>query len=122
MKLKKNKKVRTLCFDLDNTICKTKGNIYKKSKPINQVVRIINKLYEEGNIIKIYTARFMGRNSDKLSKLTKYQKNMTIRQLEKWNVKYHKIFFGKPSFDILIDDKSLNFDDKWFKKLDIFKI
>ena len=59
MKLK-NKKVRTLCFDLDNTICKTKGNIYKKSKPINQVVKIINKLYDEGNIIKIYTARFMG--------------------------------------------------------------
>ena len=40
----------------------------------------------------------------------------SINQLKRWNVKYHKIFFGKPSFDILIDDKSYNFDKKWFKK------
>ena len=44
---------------------------------------------------------------------------MTIRPLETWNVKYHKIFFGKPSFDILIDDKSFNFDKKWFKKINL---
>ena len=119
MKLKKNKKIKILCFDLDNTICTTKGRLYKNSKPIKKVIRIINKLYDEGNIIKIYTARFMGRNLDKVDKIKKNQKNMTIRQLETWNVKYHKIFFGKPSFDILIDDKSFNFDKKWFEKINL---
>jgi len=117
MKLKNNKKMKTLCFDLDNTICLTKKNLYKKSKPIKQAIEIVNKLYDEGNIVKIYTARFMGRNLDKASKITKQQKKMTVNQLKKWNVKYHKIYFGKPSFDILIDDKSFNFDKRWFKDI-----
>ena len=28
----------------------------------------------------------------------------TIKQLKKWGVKYHEIHFGKPSFDLFIDD------------------
>ena len=33
-------------------------------------------------------------------------KNKTIKQLSENGVMYHKIFFGKPSYDLLIDDKS----------------
>ena len=120
MKLKKNNKIKTLCFDLDNTICRTKGNLYKNSKPIKGAIEVINKLYDEGNLIKIYTARFMGRNLDNINKITKQQKNLTINQLKKWNVRYHKIYFGKPSFDILVDDKSYNFEKRWLKKVNVF--
>ena len=52
MKLKNKIKIKTLCFDLDNTICVTKNNLYKKSKPIKQAIEIVNKLYNEGNIIR----------------------------------------------------------------------
>ena len=54
------------CFDIDNTICKTKGKNYKNAKPHKDVVKIINKLYDNGHIIKIFTARFMGRNNDNI--------------------------------------------------------
>ena len=46
---------------------------------------------------------------------------MTLKQLEKWNVKYHKIFFGKPSTDFYIDDKNLNFNKNWSNQLQKLK-
>ena len=108
---------KIICFDLDNVICKTKKNFYKKSKPNSEVINYINYLYKNGYIIKIYTARFMGRSKDNRQKATLAAKKITINQLKKWNVKYHKIFFGKPSFDILIDDKSFGFKVNWLKSL-----
>ena len=55
----------------------------------------------------------MGRFSDNRIKAQKKIKNLTLKQLKKWGLKYHKIFFGKPSFDILIDDKSIFFKKNW---------
>ena len=52
------------CFDIDGVICKTIGNNYKNSKPILIAINKINKLYEEGNYIIIFTARFMGRSKE----------------------------------------------------------
>ena len=49
----------TFCFDIDNTICKTLGSNYKNSKPKKKVINKINKLYDNGHIIKIYSARYM---------------------------------------------------------------
>ena len=43
---------------------------------------------------------------------------MTLKQLKKWDVKYHKLIFGKPSFDLYIDDKVLFFKDNWYRFID----
>jgi hypothetical protein len=110
-----NKKI--LCFDIDNTICTTLKSNYKSSKPKKKVIKIINKFYDQGHEIKIYTARFMGRNSDNEKKIKKKDKTFTINQLKNWGLKYHKIFFGKPNFDILFDDKSFEFNKRWFDKI-----
>jgi len=110
--IKKNKK--TYCFDIDNTICRTIKSNYKKSKPIKKNIDFINFLYEQGNIIKIYTARYMGRTNDNPIEATKKAK-----KLKGWKIKYHKIFFGKPSSDIYIDDKNMNFKKNWVKDLKI---
>ena len=55
----------------------------------------------------------MGRFSDNRIKAQKKIENLTIKQLDQWGLKYHKIFFGKPSFDILVDDKSIFFKKNW---------
>jgi hydroxymethylpyrimidine pyrophosphatase-like HAD family hydrolase len=116
-----NKKI--ICFDLDNTLCKTEGNFYKNSKPIKNKILLVNKLYDKGYIIKIFTARFMGRSNENIKKATKLGYNFTKIQLRKWGVKYHKLIFGKPSYDLFIDDKNLNFEKNWDKKIvDILKI
>ena len=41
----------------------------------------------------------------------------TEKQLKKWSVKYHKLIMGKPSFDVVVDDKSLFFKKNWAKIL-----
>ena len=51
MKIYQNKKTRTFCFDIDDTICKTKNGDYKNSIPIKYVINLINKLYDEGHYI-----------------------------------------------------------------------
>ena len=38
---------------------------------------------------------------------------LTETQLKNWNVKYHKLFMGKPSGDLYIDDKGVK-DENFF--------
>ena len=111
-------KKKILCFDLDNVICETKKSNYKNSKPKKKVIKLINKLYEEGHTIKILTARYMGRNNDNIHKAKKQGYKKTFNQLKKWNLKFHKLFLTKPSFDIYIDDKALDFNKNWPKKVE----
>ena len=114
------KKLKTFCFDLDNTLCDTKGSKYHKSKPKKRTIEIVNSLYDKGYIIKIYTARYMGRTDDKLIN-KKIVYNQTVRQLRKFGIKYHKLFISKPSADIYIDDKGYGYDSSWTKKFKSYK-
>ena len=50
-------KKKTFCFDLDNTLCVTKGSNYLKSKPKKKLIKLVNELYNNGHTIKIFTAR-----------------------------------------------------------------
>ncbi len=110
-------KFKIICFDLDNTICKTKKNFYKKSLPIKKNIKLINRLYEDGFYIKIFTARFMGRSNENIKLAKKKGFKFTKLQLESWGLKYNELIFGKPSYDIYVDDKSLFFKKKWDQKL-----
>jgi len=110
-------KKKTFLIDIDNTICKNIGNKYKEAKPYKKKILLINKLYEKRHTIKFFTSRFMGRNKESSSRAKKQGFIMTSRQLKKWKCKYHFLFFGKPSHDISIDDKSINYKNKWEKNL-----
>lgn len=106
--IKKSKccKLKTYCFDIDGVICKTKKSNYRFSVPNYKIINLINDLYKK-NKIYIFTARYMGRTNDNQKTAKKLAKKITLKQLKKWNVKYHKIFFSKPSYDYIIDDKSI---------------
>ncbi len=110
-------KKKIICFDIDNTICKTVGSDYKNSKPILKNIRFINNLYDNGHTIKIFTARYMGRTNDNIVKARQKAKKITLNQLKKWKVKFHRIYFGKPSSDLYIDDKNLYFKSNWIQQL-----
>ena len=71
---------KTICFDIDNTICKTVKSDYKKSKPIVKNIKCINDLYNQGHIIKIFTARYMGRTNDNATLAKKKAKKITLDQ------------------------------------------
>ncbi len=88
-----------IIIDLDGTIC-TEEKTYSRAlaKPINGAVDHINKLYDGGNIIIIYSAR------------TWMEFEMTTDWLRKNNIKYHQLVLGKPIGDVWIDDRAINFN------------
>ena len=111
------KKKMIFCFDIDNTICKTEGRNYQKAKPKKRIITLINKLYEHGHTIKIFTGRFMGKNKDNIKGAYKDGYKLTKKQLRNWKLKYHRLILGKPSLDILIDDKALGFKSSLIQNL-----
>ena len=88
------------CFDLDNTLCITIEGDYYNSKPIFERIKKVNSLFENGHTIKIFTARGSRTGLD--------WQELTVNQLNLWNVKHHELIFGKPDSDYFIDDKAIN--------------
>ena len=118
-----NKKV--LAFDLDKTLCTNPSHIskisdYKKSKPVRTMIKIVNKCYDEGYKIIIYTARgaILAKNNKILKKKLK---EITIIQLLEWKISYHKLNMTKIYYDLLIDDKAIN-TSKVRNKNDLYRL
>ena len=42
---------------------------------------------------------------------------MTFKQLVNWKLNFHKLIFGKPSYDLLIDDKAYKYSDDWIDNI-----
>lgn len=90
--------------DIDETICTSpEDRDYIKAEPIFDRIKKINDLYEEKNIIVYWTARGTGSGID--------WREVTEKQFKKWGVKYHELRFGKPIYDLFIDDKNINSDN-----------
>jgi hypothetical protein len=95
----------TYVFDIDGTICSIVDGDYEKATPFENRIRVINELYEAGNTIHFLTARGMGRTDNSPIFAHRLLYKFTKDQLDSWGVRYHKLFLGKPSGDIYIDDK-----------------
>lgn len=95
-------------FDFDNTLCHTIGNDYFESIPNEPRIKQVNALFDDGHHIAIYTARGMGTCHENGKEAKKLWESLTRNQLEAWGVKYETLHFGKPSFDVLIDDKAVH--------------
>lgn len=88
----------TYCFDLDGTLCSVEID-YHQAKPFNDRIEVVNKLYDEGNVIMIDSARG---NTTGIN----WQQE-TKQQLNKWGLKYHILRTGvKFTADYYIDDKA----------------
>jgi hypothetical protein len=87
--------------DIDETICKKSEDLdYKNADPIVERISKINNLYDEGNTIIYWTARGTMTGID--------WREVTESQFKRWGVKYHDLKFGKPVYDLFIDDKNIN--------------
>ena len=108
------------CVDIDGTICTpTVGRDYHKAQPWQDRIKVLNKLYDEGNYIIYFTARAMGRFADLPHSVASVKAKevlfeLTRQQLEEWGVKYNELIMGKPHADFFIDDKGVK-DEDFFK-------
>jgi len=90
--------------DIDETICESPENRdYSKSVPLWKNIEKANSLYEKGNTIIYWTARGTGSGID--------WRSVTEKQFKEWGVKCHELKFGKPIYDLFIDDKNMNARD-----------
>ena len=105
--------MKKICFDLDGTLCTNTWGKYEEAKPIQKAIDKCNALFEKGYSIIIFTARFMGRSNEDQSLAYKLGYDFTKNQIDNWGIKYHKLIMGKPSYDIIIDDKHYNYNDNW---------
>ncbi len=88
-------------FDIDGVIAGFRSGLdYASAPPVEEMVRIINKLYDMGNYIVLFTARGYVTGID--------WRPTTEAQMERWGLKYHELIFGKPNADYYIDDKMLD--------------
>lgn len=94
---------KTFVFDIDGVIAKIQKDLdYGMSEPNEKMIQIVNKLYDYGNKIVLFTARGYVTGKD-WSEVTK-------DQMKRWGLKYHELKFGKPNADYYIDDKMLLMD------------
>ena len=99
----------TYVIDIDGTICDWEaGRDYTLANPYPERIKVINKLYDQGNTIKYFTARGMGRYAGRSERAIESFYAITESQLDRWGCKYHKLILGKPSGDYYIDDKGLS--------------
>lgn len=98
------------CFDIDGVIFEINKN-YEKHIPIPETVNLIKKLKAENAEIILYTARKMETYKGNIGLVNKDIVAKTLAALSEFNIEYDEIYFGKPSADIYIDDKSINFYD-----------
>lgn len=94
----------TAYIDIDGTICDSPDTRdYSKSTPIAKNIHRANEMFRAGVRIVYWTARGAKTGID--------WKVLTEKQLAEWGVLYHELRFGKPDFDVFIDDKALNARD-----------
>ena len=99
-----------ICFDLDNTLVTYPSvpNDYSTVKPIKKMIDLLISLKQKGHEIIIYTARRMKTHHNNVGKVIKDIALITINTLEKFNIPYDELLFGKPIADIYIDDRAIN--------------
>lgn len=117
----KIKKIR-ICFDLDNTLVsqpKISGD-YTTVEPILKNINYLKYLKKIGNEIIIYTARRMKTHNGCLGKVNADIGKITFDTLEKFDIPYDEIYFGKPYADVYIDDLALNCFDDMEKELGFY--
>lgn len=89
---------KTIECDIDGVLCSEEKTFERSmARPFQDEIAILNKLYEQGNIIILHTARGWS------------EYRMTEEQLKKWGVKYDSLIMGKIIADIRIDDRSIKF-------------
>lgn len=111
------------CFDLDNTLVSFPKipNDYTSVLPIEKNINFLRYLKKLGHTIIIYTARRMKTHNGNVGKIIADIGRITFDTLEKFNIPYDEIYFGKPYADFYIDDLAISSYENLEKELGFYK-
>ncbi len=100
-----------LIVDIDGTICpiKKENENYEDLIPYQDMVNKLREYHDNGSKIILFTSRNMRTYNGDIGKINKHTAPILIKWLEKWNIPYDEIIYGKPWMKncIYIDDKAI---------------
>lgn len=107
-----------ICIDIDGTICELKNIIgnYSDVKPLPGIREFIRACKARGDYIILYTARHMKTCNGNVGKVIKKEGLNLLQWLEREQIDYDEIYFGKPQADVYIDDNAIRFNGSWNHK------
>jgi len=111
-----------ICFDLDNTLVTYPINSgdYTSVLPIQRNIDYLKFLKSLGHTIIIYTARRMKTHKGNVGNILADIGRITFDTLDKFNIPYDEIYFGKPYANFYIDDLAINANSSLDKGLGIY--
>ncbi len=104
--------MNSIIFDIDGTICPIKKDTekYEDLIPFEDIIKKMNALKEQGYRIVLFTARNMRTYDGNIDLILKNTKPILEKWLEKWDIPYDEIIFGKPwagKNGFYVDDKTI---------------
>ncbi|CAM4474719.1 HAD hydrolase family protein [Paenibacillus tarimensis] len=101
-----------IVVDLDGTLCGLKQGeqTYADVLPLEGAVEAMQKLKAEGHTVIIHTARNMRTAGGNVGRVIANVGQITQQWLERFNIPYDELVFGKPYGDIYIDDLAHQFN------------
>jgi hypothetical protein len=103
---------KTLVIDVDDTICTSTKGFYDQAKVVEHSRDYINKWYDLGWYIIIFSARYYSLFGPKaIDKIYAKGYNELRWWLDKNGFKYHEIQLGKPSAKYYIDNAAWRIDN-----------
>ena len=102
---------KTIVFDCDGVIAKTRNDgDYSKAEPLLHGIAQVNKIYDMGYKVILFTARYGDRENQCVHR--QYGRGYVewVNWLDEHNVKYHEAWMGKPAGILYVDDKAARVD------------
>lgn len=98
-------------FDIDGTICPNTNGKYDTATPYQEMIDLVNELYDAGHYIIFHTARGMGKHNGVPNQAATTYYRLTQTQLDSWGVKYHELHLGKILADVFFDDRGFRLNE-----------
>lgn len=107
------------CFDLDGTLVTfpEAARDYATVKPIESNVKLAQELHAAGHTIIVQTARRMATHGGNVAAVIADIGKLTIETLEKFEIPYDELVFGKPHAHVYIDDNAIHAQMNTFKEI-----
>lgn len=105
--------MKRIVFDLDDTISVHRNRDYENAAPVAPVIERMRELrrdYPEIEIV-IHTARGMVSCNGDMERAAKKNRPIIEAWLQKHEVPYDQIVFGKPFADAYVDDKAVSLEE-----------
>lgn len=106
----------TFVFDIDGTLCPIKGREerYEDLTPYEDMLDKLRYYKENGAKIVLFTSRNMNSYGGNMGLINKYTARTLLDWLEKWDIPYDEIIYGKPwpgHKGFYVDDRTIRPDE-----------